>query len=346
MNLSRRSILTSIAAGAAALATDRAHAQAGDLQPIYEAAKKEGQLTWYSGFLDQTICAQIGNAFSQKWPGITVNASKTTSQVAFQRLLQDMKGGRIESDIFSSTDLSHFTFLQKKNLLTHFVPPNAAGIVPALSTLDPKGNYYPGWLGVGAIGYNTTKVSAADAPQDWSDLADPKWKDKATFGSPVYSGVVGNWTVAMTKLYGWDFFTKLNALNPLIGRSFDDSITVLNSGERVVGLVNIAAVARTAAKGNPLAINYPKSGTLVVPSATTIIAGCRSPNAAKLFLDFACGPEYSAILAENFEVPLRTDSAPPKGMKSLAELKTLSPTLEEVEAMLPDAKSKWKDTFS
>ena len=93
----------------------------------------------------------------------------------------------------------------------------------------------------------------------------------------------------MTKLYGWDFFKKLNALNPLIGRSFDDSITVLNSGERVVGLVNIAAVARNAAKGNPLAINYPTSGTLVVPSATTIIAGCKSPNAAKLFLDFACG---------------------------------------------------------
>ncbi len=346
MTLSRRSMLASMAAGAAALASERALAQAGDLQPIYEAAKKEGQITWYSGFLDQTICAQIGNAFSQKWPGITVNATKTTSQVAFQRLLQDMKGGRIESDIFSSTDLSHMAFLQKKKLLLHFDPPNAAGIVPALRQLDPKGDYFPGWLGVGAIGFNTTKLAAAEAPQDWSELTDPKWKDKETFGSPVYSGVVGNWTVAMTKLYGWDFFTKLNALNPLIGRSFDDSITVLNSGERLVGLVNIAAVARTAAKGNPLAVNYPTSGTLVVPSATTIIAGCRSPNAAKLFLDFACGPEYSHILAENFEVPLRTDVAPPKGVIALAGLKTLSPTLDEVEAMLPDAKAKWKDTFS
>ncbi|MDT7950917.1 MAG: extracellular solute-binding protein [Acetobacteraceae bacterium] len=346
MELSRRSILTTLAAGAAALATDRAFAEAGDLQSIYEAAKKEGQVTWYSGFLNQTICADIGNAFSQKYPGITVNATKTTSQVAFQRLLQDMKGGRIESDIFSSTDLSHMAFLQKKSLLIHFDPPNAKGIVPALRDLDPKGDYYPGWLGVGAIGYNTSKLSAAEAPQDWSDLTDPKWKDKETFGSPIYSGVVGNWTVALTKLYGWDFFKKLNALNPLIGRSFDDSITVLNSGERLVGLANIAAVARTAAKGNPLAVNYPTSGTLVVPSATAIIAGCKSPNAAKLFLDFACGPEYSKILAENFEVPLRGDVAPPKGIKSLSDVKTLTPTLQDVETMLPDTKSKWKDTFS
>lgn len=344
MALSRRSVLTAVAA--AALVTDRAFGQAGDLAPIYEAAKKEGQLTWYSGFLDQTICAQIGNAFSQKWPGITVNATKTTSQVAFQRLLQDMKGGRIESDVFSSTDLSHMAYLQSKSLLLDFKPPSAAGLVPALRDLDPKGEYYPGWVGVGAIGYNSSKLPAAEAPLDWSDLTDPKWKDKESFGSPIYSGVVGNWTVAMTTLYGWDFFTKLNALNPLIGRSFDDSITVLNSGERVVGLANVAAVARSAAKGNPLAVVYPKAGTLVVPSATTIIKGCRSPNAAKLFLDFACGPEYSTILAENYEIPLRTDVAPPKGMKSLSDLKTLSPTLAQVEKLLPENKSRWKDTFS
>ena len=171
MALSRRSILTAMAA---CVAVDRAHAEAGDLQTIYEAAKKEGQVTWYSGFLDQTICAQIGNAFSKKWPGITVNATKTTSQVAFQRLLQDMKGGRIESDIFSSTDLSHMAFLQKKNLLIHFDPPNAAGLVPALRTLDPKGDYYPGWLGVGAIGFNTTKLSAAEAPQGLGRAGGPE----------------------------------------------------------------------------------------------------------------------------------------------------------------------------
>ena len=343
MTITRRGVLTT---AAATLAASRGFAQTDDLQPIYEAAKKEGRLTWYSGFLNQTICARIGNAFSQKWPGITVDANKTTSQVAFQRLLQDMKGGRIESDVFSSTDLSHMAYLQSKKLLIDFKAPSAAGLVPALRDLDPKGNYYPGWVGVGAIGYNTGKVSAAEAPADWSDLADPRWKDKASFGSPIYSGVVGNWVVAMTKLYGWDYFTKLNALNPLIGRSFDDSITVLNSGERLVGLANVAAVARSAAQGNPLAVIYPKAGTLVVPSATAAITGCRSPNAAKLFLDFCCGPVYSTILAEEFEVPLRADVAAPKGVRSLSDLQTLSPTLAEVTKLLPEAKSRWKDTFS
>ncbi len=348
MSISRRGVIQIAASTvlASRALVSNARAASEDLAPIYDAARKEAQLTWYSGFLNQEICARIGNAFTQKYPGITVSATKTTSQVAFQRLLQDMKGGQVQSDVFSSTDPSHMALLQQKGLLIHFDAPNASGLVPALRQIDPKGDYYVGWVGVGALGYNTAKVTEADAPKDWPDLADPKWKNQATFGSPIYSGVVGSWAVAMEQLYGWSYFDKLNALNPLIGRSFDDAVTVLNSGERLVGLVNISGVARTAAKGNPIAIHYPTAGTLVVPSTTAIIKGCRSPNAGKLFLDFTCGPEYSKILSEEFEVPLRTDVAPAAGTKSLSDVKTLTPTLDDIEKRLPEAKNKWKATFS
>ncbi len=85
---------------------------------------------------------RIGNAFSQKWPGIGVNATKTTSQVAFQRVLQDLKGGQVQSDVFSSTDVSHMAYLQAKGLLIHYEPDNAKGLVPSrCGTFDPKGDY-------------------------------------------------------------------------------------------------------------------------------------------------------------------------------------------------------------
>ena len=45
------------------------------------------------------------------------------------------------------------------------------------------------------------------------------------------------------------------------------------------------------------------SGTLAVMSPSGIIKGCKSPNCAKLFLEFLCGPEYSSFLAEAFEQP-------------------------------------------
>jgi iron(III) transport system substrate-binding protein len=57
------------------------------------------------------------------------------------------------------------------------------------------------------------------------------------------------------------------------------------------------------------------------------------------------GKEFSDILVKNFEQPLRTDVAPPKGAKSLAELTLFEPKLEAIEKELPELKNKWRDTF-
>lgn len=346
MDISRRTILQATG-GALALRGTTALAQSsGQERQLHEAARKEGQLTWYSGILDQPLCVKVGQAFTQKYPGVTVNAIKTTSQVAFQRVLQDLKGGQVQSDVFTTTDVSHMAYLQGKELLVHFVPEAEKGMVQSLRGIDPGGFYHVSWVGLVTIVYNTSKVKAEDAPKDWPDLVDPKWNNAIAFGSPNFSGMVGVWTVAMETKYGWGYFEKLNKLNPLIGRSIDDAVTVLNSGERVVAAGNPASALRSAAKGNPLAVNYPSSGTLAVYSPSAVLKNSRSPNAAKLFMEFLAGPEYSKILAESFEQPLRPDVPPPAGAKSLADITLIAPTLAEIEKALPANKEKWKDTFS
>lgn len=344
MHIRRRALLQ--AGGAVALGS-AAQAQSSDEErKLHEAARKEGQLTWYTGILDQPLCVRVGQAFTQKYPGVTVNAIKTTSQVAFQRLLQDLKGGQVQSDVFTTTDVSHMAYLEGKQQLVQYVPEAEKGMIASLRGIDPKGFYHVSWVGLVTIVYNTRKVTAADSPKDWPDLADPKWKNAIAFGSPNYSGMVGVWSVAMEQAYSWAYFEKLNKLNPLIGRSIDDAITVLNSGERLVAAGNPASALRSAAKGNPLAVNYPTSGTLAVYSPSAVIKGSNSPNAAKLFMEFLAGPEYSRILSENFEQPLRPEVPPPQGAKSLSEVKLIAPTLAEIEKALPGNKEKWKDTFS
>ena len=342
MNLKRRAVTLGIMAlGGASLGMGRALAQA---DPV-EAARKEGQLTWYSGILNQTICDDVSHAFTAKFPGIRVNAIKTTSEVAFQRVMQDVNGGKIQSDVFTTTDASHMTYLIGRNLLVRYVPANAAGLLPVLQDFGSQGYYHVSSVGVVALMYNTNKVKAADAPKDWPDLTDPKWKNQIAFGSPNYSGLVAVWTVGMTEKYGWEYFEKLNKLNPLIGRSIDDAVTALNSGERQVAICNPASAFRSAAKGNPLAVNYATSFTLADPSPSAILKGSRSPNAAKLFMEFLTGPEYSKILTANFEQSLRADVPPPRGAKSLTELTVFIPALANIEKELPGNKARWRDTF-
>ena len=319
--------------------------QSPEEKQLYEAAKKEGQLTWYSGVMDQALCEKVGQAFTAKYPGIQVDVTKTTSQVAFQRLLQDLKSGQVQSDVFTSTDASHFVYLKEKGALVKYVPANAKQVGEAFQDIDPEGFYYVTWASLASIIYNTDKVKAADVPKNWPDLLDPKWQNQVAVGNPSYSGMVGVWTLALTKLYGWEFFTKLNAQKPQVGRSIDDAVTLLNSGERMVALGSASTALRNAAKGNPIGVVYPSDGAVAVVAPSAIIKGAKSQNAAKLFMEFMLSADYSKLVAANFEQSLRPDVPPAPGAKPLAEVKVISPPVDEITEKMPGTKEKWKETF-
>jgi len=333
-------VMTALAATASI-----AFAQTDAEKQLYEAAKQEGELTWYTAHYDQNITAQIADAFTEKYPGIKVNGIKATAQVSFQRLLLDLKAGQSQADVLSSTDVSHFQHLKKMDALVQYKPENEAEIIEAFRDIDPDGYYHTTLVGLIGILYNTEEVTEADAPKNWTDLADPKWTDKVTFGDPNYSGMVGVWTVAMDDQYSWSFFEKLKPLNPQIGRSIDDAVTLLNSGERVVAMGDPGTALNSASKGNPVAVIYPTDGAIVVRMPSAVIKGSKSPNAAKLFLNFLLSPEVMKISTAGFQQSLRADVPPPPGGKSLADVKVMTPSPEDIAKKLPENKEKWRDTF-
>jgi len=349
-SLTRTAVLRAFFAASALVLLPCAASAQSEMTPkqkeLYEAAKKEsGPITWYTAILNQQLDESVGDAFSAKYPGLKVNPIKTTAQVAFQRLLQDLKAGQAQADVFTTTDIGHMGYLKKQGQLVKYTPEGSKDLVKAIRDVDPEGYFHTGWVGLAAILYNKSKLKEADVPTDWPGLTDPKWKDQITFGSPNFSGMVGVWTVAMADRYGWDFFKKLNALNPQIGRSIDDAVTVLNSGERSIGMGNPGTAARSAAKGNPLGIVFPSSGTLMVISPSAILKDSKHPNTAKLFVDFLTSKEFSEILAKNYEWPLRADVKPPEGGKSLADMELFAPTPDKIAKELPGNKEKWRDTF-
>jgi iron(III) transport system substrate-binding protein len=322
-----------------------AMAQSAGEQRLYEAAKKERSLTWYAGAMDQAINEKVGQAFTAKFPGIEVEVTKTTAQVAFQRVLQDIKAGQAQADIFTSTDASHFVYLKDKGALVKYVPENADKVLPAFQNIDPDGFFHVTKVTVASIIYNTNKVKAADAPKSWRDLLDPKWANQVAVASPSFSGAVGVWTIALDKLYGWDFFTKLNAQKPQIGRSIDDGVTLLNSGERVVALGQASTAFRSAAKGNPIGVVYPTDGVVVTAAPSGIIKGSKSPNAAKLFMEFLLSAEYSQLIATYYEQPIRADVPPAPGALPLSGATVITPSVADITKEMPAIVEKWKETF-
>src|SRR5690606_24871960 len=117
MALDRRQFVAA-AAGAALLGSwAGAHAQQPSIETLYEAAKKEGELTWYIVYLPSEDAENVGRAFTARYPGVKVNVVRTTAQVAFQRLNQDLQAGTANCDVFSSTDIAHYLDLKKRKLL-------------------------------------------------------------------------------------------------------------------------------------------------------------------------------------------------------------------------------------
>jgi iron(III) transport system substrate-binding protein len=337
-----------IAASSVALGAGRAMAE--ELPPnereLYAAAKPEGEVTWYSGQIQAEPGEAAGRAFTARYPGIKVNVVRSTSQVAFQRLSQDLQAGAAQCDVFSSTDYGHYLYLKQSAKLLSFRPKNADGLLPALRDQDPDNLWQICYLGLYLLAYNTKKVTAAEAPKSWKDLLDPKWKDQLAVGHPGYSGAIGIMAVIMRRMYGWDYFTALEKNKPQIGRSSDDPVTLMNAGERNVGLgVSISQPLLSISRGNPLAIIYPTEGTVAVYAPSAIIKNAPHPNAAKLFMEFATGPDFAAVMRKYFIMPVRPEVPPPEGALPLDKVKLLSCTPQEIETGVPEVKELWRDTF-
>lgn len=346
--ISRRDVLagTAILASMGAGST-RAQEIAAEEKDLYEAAKREGQITWYSGQLSAEPSEAVGRAFSQRYPGIRVNVVRSASQVAFQRLSQDMRAGVAQCDVFSSTDYSHSTFLKREGRLMPYRPRNAAGLLDFVrKAADPEDHFHIFYIGVHLIARHKNQVAEADAPRSWTDLLDAKWRDKLAVGHPGYSGAIGAWAVLMRKHYGWDYFTKMERNRPQIGRSSIDPVTALNAGERAVGVaIPSASTLLSIARGNPLELIYPTDGTVVVPSPSSIQKNAPHPNAAKLFMEFCTGPDYFRVTREFYNESLRADVPPPQGSKPLDAVKLLIPTPQEIETGVPEVKEQWRETF-
>lgn len=344
MKMNRREFLLS-GSVAAALPGSVLAAPSLSLEELHQAARKEGELTWYAAQPTSQTAELMGRTFTQKYPGVNVNVVRTTAQVAFQRLNQDIHAGVNNCDVFSSTVTFHFMDLKKRGLLLPYEPVRKNEVFEPLRNIDPDNTYHVNYIIPIAIVYNTKLLTEAQAPKTWKELIDPKWAGKIAVGHPGYSGAVGNWVVLMRDLYGWDYFEQLAKLKPHIGRSIVDVVTTVASGERMVGAGPVTTSLEAAAKGNPIANVYPKDGTPVVTACSAVPKNAKHPNAGRLFLEFLLGPENAQIQADIFGTPIRDGAKLREGGVTLANIPTIAATDDQLTKDLPKAQEMWRDTF-
>lgn len=339
--LNRRTFVAAL--GAAALPF-RAHAT-GITPELVEAAKKEGSVTWYIAQVDTPTAEAMGRAFTSKFPGVAVSVIRTTGQVAYERLLQDLKNNAPQCDVFSSTDISQYPALKRRNALANYVPAGAATLIPSMQQVADPGFMYPAAATTHLLIYNNASVKEDEAPKAWTDLLDPRWKGRVATGHPAFSGCTGIWALALTKRYGWEFFEKLAKNNPRIGRSGNDPVTLINAGECLVGPAPGNTAFQQVDKNNPITPVYPRDGATVCLGPSSVMASAPHPNAARLFMEWLMGDDFGRLSVANHGDPVHPGLTLTSGQKQLTDVPLLSLTVDEVAKGVPDIIERWRDTF-
>ena len=336
---------SAVIASPVVVASGRAQDEAAYFKDLHEKAKKEGEISWYLTHWRTETAERVGNLFMQTWPGVRCNVVRSTGQVLFQRLNQEFKARVPVCDVFSSSELGQYVTLKKARQLMRFEPKNQVHCLPAARDYDPEHYFAITDANTTVMAYNTDLVKAAEAPKNWTDLIDPNRKNQVAVCHPGFSGSGGGWVVTMEKLYGWSFFEKLKANAPLVTRSIIDTVNVMATGERKVGIGPGSLTVNLAAGGRPIATVHPADGTILGFGPSGILSTAPHPNAARLFVEFLLSREVGEIAASEHQVPVRYDVEPKPGIAKLGTMKGLNKSPEELSEKLPDLIEKWRDLF-
>src|SRR4051812_359440 len=162
-------------------------AAAENYQPdpkLVEAARKEGQVLWYTTLIVDQIVRPLIRSFQAEVPGIEVKFIRIDSGQQVVRLTNEAKVGRVQADVWSVID--GVAPLTQNNIAATFDIASARGLPDTL--VDPNRRWIATNLATRSLGHNTKLVPPEQAPKSYQDLLDPRWKGSLVWNPNAMTG--------------------------------------------------------------------------------------------------------------------------------------------------------------
>jgi len=282
-------------------AAENLFGQAGNV----DAARKEGKVVVYGSVVPQAMDG-LHQAFKKKY-GIDVEYWRGSSTQVSERALTEWRAGRPGFDI-AEGNRGVQLIMKSEGLFQKFVPP-ASEKFPA-QYKEKDGLITPWRVLPISILYNTELVKSADLPKTLDDLLNPKWTGKISIPDPTRHTTTAQFLWNLQKFKGdkWlDYVKALAKQKPILVESLAPVTPTIIKGEALVGIAYIKYVKQY--KGP---VDYiPMDKYLTDPNYLSLSAKSAHPNAAKLYIDFACSPEGQKEIAEDGEFVLAPGVYPP-----------------------------------
>ncbi len=323
--LKRLGALCATAFMAATIAAGPAAAQdmpaPGDEAALYERAKAEGSLVWYTGGALDTSQA-IAASFEKAYPGVKVEVLRLAGAAQYQRFMEETGAGQNIADILWIGDYPSMQALVADELVAEWR-------IPTADRFDERyrmgGRAYAFNRVDSVIVYNDRLVSEEEArllEADWRNILDPRFKGRfatttAKCGA-CYVAINLFTDPALSSVYPEDFLEKVGAQGPAVYNDFIAMVDRIVAGENDFAYWSFESIAATKrAQGAPVKWVYPKP-TPSFPSTWMAVSGkAPHPAAARLFINWV-GSEAGArsIMLDYFGTPTMSGIADERAFAS------------------------------
>jgi len=255
---------------------------------LYEGAKKEGKLVWYTSLVPHNHIAKV---FQARYPGVAVDIYRAAGATLSTRLLEEVQAQRYIADAIESTP-PQLMLLRDMQGLQPYTSPHLATF-PDVAKEEASGDLVF-WAtdreSLIGVGYNTNVMSAKDIPKKLEDLLNPALKGKmATANNETGARAIGS----ILKAKGEGFVRKLKEqqIRPYATTAAGLARLII-SGEAPISftMVQTNLTQPAATKGAPVAW-VPMEIVAVNAGSAAVLAHAPHPHAALLFVDFLISPE-------------------------------------------------------
>jgi iron(III) transport system substrate-binding protein len=267
-------------------------------QVLYNGAKVEGKITWYTSLAGESYKAMV-KAFESKYPGVKVEAYRVSGSDITVRMMEESKAKRYIADTVETTE-GNLMFMRDAFLLRPYHSPYFTSYPEDAKEKGERGLYFWAIARESYIGfaYNKKLLSKNAVPKNYEGLLHPELKGRMgmSVSDPSYK-VIG----AIIRTRGVELVKKLKAqeiaLHTIIPPALLDLIA---SGEVLASPAIFRNHTLNAiAKGAP--VDWVPMD--IVPTnvgGAAIAVQPPHPHGALLLADYLLGPEGQAVL-EKFE---------------------------------------------
>ncbi|GIQ69676.1 ABC transporter substrate-binding protein [Xylanibacillus composti] len=210
------------------------------------------------------------------------------------------------------------------------------GLTQSYAGAANSDNLYPTWIdadkhlfgySASALGmtYNTKLVD--NPPSDWADFAGADWQGAVNIPDPSLSGSALDFISGYLNERGdegWELFQALKNNGVALAGANKEALDPVITGAKSAVMAGVDYMAYSEiAKGEPIEIAYPISGTVINPRPSMILKDAQNVENAQKFIDYLLSDEAQEMVANAYLLPGRSDVPAHQDRTQVDEIKLL-----------------------